>query len=102
MFPLIITSAGFTAPECPKCFRSMSSCVIPNKKKKIRAVVAGQRSLSESRLVNKTKMHLMQNINSESLEYEDTLYFDLQPNPMACTLGSVFMEWKRTLQGTYF
>ena len=43
----------------------------------------------------------MQNINSKSLEYEDNLYFDLQPDPMACTLGSVFMKWKQTLQGTY-
>ena len=29
--------------------------------------------------------------------YEDVLYFDLQPHPMACTLGSVVMEWKQTL-----
>ena len=36
-------------------------------------------------------------MNSNSLEYEDVLYFDLQPNPMACTLGSVVMEWKQTL-----
>ena len=38
---------------------------------------------------------------SKSLEYEDILYFDLQPHPMACTLRSVVMEWKQTLQGSY-
>ena len=67
----------------------------------IRAVV-GQRSSPELRLANKTKMHLKQKtMNSKSLEYEDILYFDLQPHPMACTLGSVVMEWKQTLQGSY-
>ena len=57
--------------------------------------VAGQRSSPEYRLANKTKMHLTKKnkeLNSNSLEYEDVLYFDLQPNPMACTLGSVVME----------
>ena len=37
---------------------------------------------------------------SKSLEYEDVLYFDLQSHPMACTLGSVVMGWKQTLQGS--
>ena len=37
-------------------------------------------------------------MNSKSLEYEDVLYFDLQPHPMACTLES---EWKQALQGSY-
>ena len=32
-------------------------------------------------------------MNSNSLEYEDILSFDL----MACTLGLVVMEWKQTL-----
>ena len=36
-------------------------------------------------------------MNSNSLEYEDVLYFDFQPHPMACTLGSVVMESKQTL-----
>ena len=40
-------------------------------------------------------------MNSKSLEYEDVLYFNLQPHPMARTLGSVVMEWKQTLQGSY-
>ena len=40
-------------------------------------------------------------MNSKSLEYEDVLYFDLQPQSMACTQGSVVMEWKQTLQGSY-
>ena len=35
--------------------------------------------------------------NSNSLEYEDVLYFDLQPHPIACTPGSIVMEWKQTL-----
>ena len=65
----------------------------------IRAV-AEQRtcSLPELRLTNKTKMHLKQKrkLNSKSLEYEDVLYFDLQPNPW-----HVVMEWKQTLQGFY-
>ena len=38
-------------------------------------------------------------MNSKSLEYEDVLYFDLQPHPMACALESEVMEWKQTLQG---
>ena len=48
-------------------------------------------------------MHLKQQtkMNSKSLEYEDVLYFDLQPHPMACTLGKVVTEWKQTLQGSY-
>ena len=59
--------------------------------------VVGQRSSPEYRLANKTKMHLTKKkknkeLNSNSLEYEDVLYFDLQPNPMACTLGSLVME----------
>ena len=40
-------------------------------------------------------------MNSKSLEYENGLYFDLQPHPMACTLESEVMEWKQTLQGSY-
>ena len=40
-------------------------------------------------------------MNSKSLEYEDVLYFDMQPQPMACILESVVMEWKQTLQGSY-
>ena len=40
-------------------------------------------------------------MNSKLLEYEDVLYFDLQPHPMAYTLGSVVMGWKQTLQGSY-
>ena len=40
-------------------------------------------------------------MNSKSLEYEDVLYFDLQPHPMAYTLGSVVMEWKQILPGSY-
>ena len=40
-------------------------------------------------------------MNSKSLEYEDVLYFDLQPYHMACTLGSAVIEWKQTLQGSY-
>ena len=35
-----------------------------------------------------------------SLEY-DSLYFDLQPHPMASTLRSVVMEWKQILQVSY-
>ena len=31
------------------------------------------------------------------LYYHLSLYFDLQPHPMACTMGSVVMEWKQTL-----
>ena len=69
-------------------------------KKKIRAV-AGQLSLPELLpIANKIKMHLTKKKkkrNSNSLEYEEVLYFDLQPQPMACTLGSVVMEWKQTL-----
>ena len=57
----------------------------------IRAV-AEQHSLPELRLANKTKMHL-----KPKQMYEDVLYFDLQPHPMACTLRSVVMEWKQTL-----
>ena len=41
------------------------------------------------------------NMNPKSLEHEDVLYFDLQPHPMTCTLGSEVMEWKQTLQGFY-
>ena len=65
--------------------------------------VAEQRSSPELLLTNKTKMHLKQKIqmNSKSLEYKDVLYFDLQSHPIACTLGSVVMEWKQTLQGSY-
>ena len=40
-------------------------------------------------------------MKSKSLKYEDVLYFDLQSHPMACTLGSVIMELKQTLQGSY-
>ena len=36
-------------------------------------------------------------MNSNTLEYGDVLYFDLQPHPMACTLESVVMEWKQIL-----
>ena len=39
--------------------------------------------------------------NSKSLDYEDVLYFYLQPHPMVYTQGSVVMEWKQTLQGSY-
>ena len=35
------------------------------------------------------------------LEYEDVLYFDRQPHSIACILGTVVMEWKQTLQGSY-
>ena len=38
---------------------------------------------------------------SKSLEYEDILYFDFQLYSVACNLGSVVMEWKQTLQGSY-
>ena len=44
---------------------------------------------------------MKQKMNSKSLEYEDVLYFDLQPLPMAGTLESVVMDWKQTLQGSY-
>ena len=67
---------------------------------KIRAVLE-QRSSPELCLANKTKIHLKQKMNSKSLEYEDVLYFDLQPHPMECTLESEVMEWKQTLQGSY-
>ena len=70
----------------------------------IRAV-AGQHSLPELHLANKTKMHLKQKkkkMNSKLLEYEDVLYFDLQPYHMACTLGSVVMELKQTLEVLIF
>ena len=62
---------------------------------------AGQRSLPELRLANKTKMHLkqQQKMDSKSLEYEDVLYFDLQPHPMYPWVN--VMEWKQTLQGSY-
>ena len=40
-------------------------------------------------------------MNSKSLEYEDVLYFNLQPHHMAWTLRSVVMEWKKTIQDTY-
>ena len=64
----------------------------------IKRAVAGQHSSPESRLANKIKKHLTKkiNMNSNSLVYEDLLYFDLQPHSMACTLGSVIMEWKQT------
>ena len=71
--------------------------------------VVGQRSSPELHLANKTKMHLKQKkkkkkkkkMNSKLLEYEDVLYFDLQPHPMACNLVLVVMEWKQTHQGSY-
>ena len=67
----------------------------------IRAVPE-QRSSPELRPTSKTEMHLKQKkVNSKSLEHEDVLYFNLQPYPMACTLVSVVMEWKQTLQGSY-
>ena len=67
----------------------------------IRAV-GRQRSSPESRLGNKIKMHLTKKKkkkkkSSNSWEYEDVLYFDLQPHPKACALGAVVMEWKQTL-----
>ena len=70
---------------------------------KVIRAVEGQRSSPELRLANKTKMHLKQKtkMNSKSLEYEDVLYFDLQPHHMACTLWSVVKEWKQSLQGSY-
>ena len=40
-------------------------------------------------------------MHSKSLEYDDILYFDLQPHPMACNLNGVIMEWKQTFQGSY-
>ena len=40
-------------------------------------------------------------MNSKSLEYKEVLYIDFEPNPVAYTLGSVLMEWKQTLQGSY-
>ena len=65
---------------------------------KIIRAVAGQCSSPESRLANKIKMHLTgTKLNSNSLEYENVLYFDHQPHPMACTLGSVVIERKQTL-----
>ena len=60
----------------------------------IRAV-AGQYSSPESRIANKIKMHLTKKKTKKKTEYEDVLYFDLQPHPIACTLGSVVMEWKQ-------
>ena len=67
--------------------------------------VAGQRSSPELCLANKTKMYLKKKKkkkkNCKSLEYEDVLYFALQPHSMACTLGTVVMEWKQTLQVSY-
>ena len=68
--------------------------------KGIRAV-AEQRSSPELCFANKTKIHLKQKMNSKSVQYEDVLYFDLQSNPIACTLESEVMEWKQTLQGSY-
>ena len=66
--------------------------------KAICRAVTGQRSSPESHFANKIKMYLMKRkLNSNSLEYEDVLYFDLQPHPMACTQGSLVMEWKQTL-----
>ena len=67
----------------------------------IRAVPE-QHSSPEVHPANKSKMHLKQKKkkkkrNSNSLEYEDVLYFDQQPHPMAFTI----MEWKQTLQGSY-
>ena len=61
------------------------------------------RSSPELCLANKTKMHLKQKkkMNSKLLEYEDVLYFDLQPHPMAYTLESVVMEQKQTVQVSY-
>ena len=43
--------------------------------------VAGQRSSTELRCANKTKMHLMRTINSKLLEYEDVLYLTSSPTP---------------------
>ena len=70
-----------------------------------------QRSSPELCLANKTKMHLKQQqqkkkkkkkkMTWKSPEYEDVLYFDLQPHSMTCTLGTVVMEWKQILQGSY-
>ena len=60
----------------------------------IRAV-AGQPSSPELCLANKIKMHLVERKNWT--QTEDVLYFDFQPHPMACTMGSVVIEWKQTL-----
>ena len=55
-------------------------------------------SSPELRLTNKTKMHLKQQKKNtlKITRVEDVLYLDLQPYPMACTLGSVDMECKQT------
>ena len=45
----------------------------------------------------KLKCIWLKKMNSNSLGYEDVLYFDFQPHPIACTLGSVVMERKQTL-----
>ena len=59
----------------------------------IRAVI-GQPSSAKSHLANKIQNASDEEskINSNSLEFEDVLYFDLQPHQ-----GSVVMEWKQTL-----
>ena len=75
----------------------------PEHDKTNRRAVAEQRSSPELYLA-KTKPKCIwskKKMNSKLLEYEDVLYFDLQSHPMACTLGSVVMEWKQTLQGSY-
>ena len=59
---------------------------------------AGKHSSPELHLAKKIKMHLTeQKKNSNSLEYEVVLYFDLHPHPMAYTFGSIVMEWKQIL-----
>ena len=74
----------------------MSSCERTNKKDKSCHRTAYVACLNRA-LPIKLKMHLMQNINSKSLEYEVVLYFDLQPHPRTRALGSVL-----ALQGAYF
>ena len=71
----------------------------------IRAVEE-QRSSPELSRASEIKMHSKpkkkkKKKNSKLLEYEDVLYFDLQPHPMACTLRSVVMAWKQPLQDSY-